>query len=187
MSYIIPTVGRKEQDPNDIVSKLQDNRIIFLEDEVRDDNCNLVVKQLMYLDSINSDPIRLYINSPGGSVHAGLAVYDAMRLIKSEVHTVVLGLAASMGYFLASSGTKGHRYAGKYSQLMAHEVSSGTRGRVSDQITSLEHSKHLNRLLTQIIADNCGQKYEDLLVLFRDDVWQTAEQAKEFGAIDEII
>lgn len=189
-NFVIPSVFEvtdKGARSYDIYSKLLEQRIIFLNGEVREENCNLIVASLLYLDSISSDDIYLYINSPGGSCIDGLQVIDTMRLIKSDVATVVTGMAASMGFAILTSGTKGKRFALPHAQIMAHRVSSGTRGNIQDMEISFKHSKHIDTILAQLIADNIGMDKASYLRKVQRDLWLTADEAIKFGAADSIL
>ena len=188
---IIPTVidsdGRTDR-VYDIYSRLLEDRIIYLGDEVNHQTANLVVAQLLFLES--KDPhkdITLYINSPGGSVSDGLAIYDTMNFIKSDVSTVGMGLQASMGAFLLSSGAKGKRYVLPNSRVMIHQVSSGTQGTATDMEISLKETIRLKKLLNEIMAKNTGQTLSKVEVDAERDFWMTAEEAVAYGVADKII
>jgi ATP-dependent Clp protease protease subunit len=188
---IIPTVidsdGRTDR-VYDIYSRLLEDRIIYLGDEVNHQTANLVVAQLLFLES--KDPhkdITLYINSPGGSVSDGLAIYDTMNFIKSDVSTVGMGLQASMGAFLLSSGAKGKRYVLPNSRVMIHQVSSGTQGTATDMEISLKETIRLKKLLNEIMAKNTGQKLSKVEVDAERDFWMTADEAVAYGVADKII
>lgn len=183
----------------DIYSKMLDERIVFLNVQVEENIAQSICAQLMFLDSQNNDPISLYINSPGGSVHAGLAIYDTMQYIKSPVYTIVSGLAASMGSFLAQAGEAGHRYVLPESTTMIHRVSSGTQGtsgtlyvqelQMEDEMARFKHSRHLNERLTRLyVKHNTAEKtYEEFLETMKHDTYLTAEEAVKFGLADEVI
>ncbi len=171
----------------DIYSRLLEDRIIFLNGEIDDNSANLVIAQLIYLEG--KDPnkdIFLYINSPGGSVSAGLAIYDTMRYIKCDVTTICIGLAASMGAFLLSSGAKGKRYALPNAEVMIHQPLGGFQGQASDiQI----HAKHIQRIKTKlntILSENTGKDFKTIEKDTDRDNYMTAEEAKEYGLIDQI-
>lgn len=189
----VPTIHeehKKGKKTYDLYSRLMEQRIIFLNGEVEENNCNLIVASLLYLDSVSHDDIYLYINSPGGSCIDGLQVIDTMNLIKSDVSTVVTGMAASMGFAIASSGQKGKRFALPHAQLMAHRVSSGARGNVQDMEISMRHSKHIDKILAKLIAKNVGMDVNKYIRKVSRDVWLTAEEAIKFGnlgVIDEIL
>lgn len=190
-SILIPTViesdGRMER-AYDIYSRLLKDRIIFLGSDVNSHTANLIVAQLLFLQ--NEDPkkdIMLYINSPGGSVYDGMAIYDTINHIKNDVQTVGIGLQASMGAFLLSSGTKGKRFVLPHSKIMIHQPSSGTRGKVTDMEIDLKESLAVRKLLNEILAKNTGQK---LLQIEKDvdrDYWMTAEEAVKYGLADKVI
>lgn len=190
-SILIPTViendGRVER-AYDIYSRLLKDRIIFLGSQVDSHTANLIVAQLLFLQ--NEDPkkdIYLYINSPGGSVYDGLAIYDTMNYIKNDVQTVGIGLQASMGAFLLSSGTKGKRILLPYSKVMIHQPSSGTRGKVSDMEIDLKESIRIRRQLNEILAKNTGQKLSQIEKDVDRDYWMTAEEAVKYGIADKIV
>lgn len=188
---IIPTVidsdGRTDR-AYDIYSRLLEDRIIFLGEEVNEHTANLIVAQLLFLES--KDPgkdITLYINSPGGSVYNGLAIYDTMQFIKCDVSTVGIGVQASMGAFLLSSGAKGKRYILPNSKVMIHQVSSGTEGTVTDQEIRLNEAIRLKKLLNEILSKNTGQKLSKVAADVERDYWMTAEDAVSYGIVDKII
>lgn len=190
-SMLIPTVieneGRSER-AYDIYSRLLKDRIIFLGTEVNEHTANLVVAQLLFLDNQNSTKdIYLYINSPGGSVYDGMAIYDTMNFVKSDVQTVGIGLQASMGAFLLSSGTKGKRSLLPHSKVMIHQPSSGTRGKVTDMEIDLKESLNVKKLLNDILAKNTGQKLSKIEVDVDRDYWMTAQEAKNYGLVDTVI
>lgn len=188
---LVPTVientGRGER-AMDIFSRLLDNRIIMLTGEVNDAMASAIVAQLLYLEAQDADKdICLYINSPGGSVSAGLAIYDTMNYIKCDVSTICTGMAASMGAFLLSAGAKGKRYALPNSEVMIHQPLGGTQGQASDILIAAEHiSKTRNRLNT-IIAENCGKTIEEVARDTDRDNWLSADEACEYGLIDEVV
>lgn len=190
-SILVPTViendGRVER-AYDIYSRLLKDRIIFLGSHVDSHSANLIVAQLLFLQ--NDDPkkdIYLYINSPGGSVYDGLAIYDTMNYIKNDVITVGIGLQASMGAFLLSSGTKGKRIVLPYSKVMIHQPSSGTRGKVSDMEIDLKESIRIRQQLNEILAKNTGQKVSQIEKDVDRDYWMTAEEAVKYGLADKIV
>ena len=172
----------------DIYSRLLKERIIFLGEEVTDISANIIVAELLFLES--EDPnkdIHLYINSPGGSVSAGWAIYDTMRYIKCDVSTTCIGMAASMGAFLLAGGTKGKRYALPNSRIMIHQPSGGAQGQASDIKIQAEQIIETRRRLNQYLAENTGQPLE---VIERDterDHWMSAEEAMEYGLIDQVV
>lgn len=187
---LIPTVIEKTQNGErayDIYSRLLRERIIFLGDEVNQHTASLVVAQMLFLEA--EDPkkdIMLYINSPGGSVYDGLAIYDTMQHLKCDVATVGVGMQASMGAFLLSSGTKGKRAILPHATVMIHQPSSGSRGKVTDMEIDLKESLRLKKLLNQILAKNTGQKVETVEKDSDRDNWMTAEEAKKYGLVDKI-
>lgn len=188
---IIPTVieqeGRIER-AYDIYSRLLKDRIIFLGTDVNPHTANLVVAQLLFLQ--NEDPkkdIYLYINSPGGSVYDGMAIYDTIQYIKNDVQTVGIGLQASMGAFLLSSGTKGKRFLLPNAKVMIHQPSSGTRGKVSDMEIDLQESLRVRHLLNEILAKNTGQKLSQIEKDVDRDYWMTANEAVKYGLVDKVL
>lgn len=190
-NYLVPTVVEKSFDGErayDIYSRLLKERIIFLGEEVNEHTANLVVAQLLHLAGEDSKKdIMFYINSPGGSVYDGLAIYDTMQYIKPDVQTIGVGLQASMGAFLLSSGAKGKRFALPHSRIMIHQPSSGTQGKVTDQEITLRESIRIKKLLNEILAENTGQKLAKIEQDVERDFWMTAEESKKYGLIDEII
>ncbi len=189
MNYI-PTVieqdGRTER-AYDIYSRLLEDRIIFLTGEINDAVADSIVAQLIFLEG--KDPtkdIALYINSPGGSVTAGMAIYDTMNYIKCDVSTICIGLAASMGAFLLSSGTKGKRFALPNAEIMIHQPLGGAQGQASDVLIHAENILRCKRKLTKILSENTGQSIKDVEKDTDRDNFMTAEQAKDYGLIDEI-
>jgi len=172
----------------DIFSRLLNDRIVILSEEVNDVTASLVVAQLLYLEAQDPDKdIQFYINSPGGSVTSGFAIYDTMQYIKSDVSTICIGLAASMGAFLLSSGAKGKRIALPNAEVMIHQPSGGFRGQATDiQIHAEKILKTKDRLNT-ILAENTGRKVEEIRDASERDNFMTAEEAKEFGLIDNVI
>ena len=188
---LVPTVientSRGER-AYDIYSRLLKERIIFLTDEVNDVTSSLVVAQLLFLEAEDpSKDINLYINSPGGSVYDGLAIYDTIQYIKPDVQTIGIGLQASMGAFLLSSGTKGKRVALPNSRIMIHQPSSGTQGKVTDQEITLRESIYPKQRLNEILSKNTGQDISKIEKDADRDYWMSAEEAKKYGLIDEVI
>ncbi|MFM6351467.1 MAG: ATP-dependent Clp protease proteolytic subunit [Dolichospermum sp.] len=172
----------------DLEDRLFRERIIFLTEEVDDGIANAIVAYLLYLDSEDqSKPIYLYINSPGGSVTAGLAIYDTMQHINSEVVTLCVGLAASMGSFLLAAGTKGKRMALPHSRIMIHQPSGGTRGQASDIEIEAREILRLRHQLNQIYVDNTGQTLEKIEKDMNRDFFMSAQEAQEYGLIDRVI
>lgn len=184
---VIETDGRMER-AYDIYSRLLKERIIFLGSDVNSHTANLIVAQLLFLQ--NEDPkkdIMLYINSPGGSVYDGMAIFDTIQHVKNDVSTVGIGLQASMGAFLLSSGTKGKRYLLPHSKVMIHQPSSGTRGKVSDMEIDLKESLKTRQLLNEILAKNTGQKLSRVEKDVDRDYWMSAEEAVKYGIADKVI
>ena len=172
----------------DIYSRLLKDRIIFLGSEVNDITANLVVAQLLFLEAEDPDKdIQLYINSPGGSVTAGMAIYDTMHFIKCDVSTNCIGMAASMGAFLLAGGAKGKRYALPNAEIMIHQPSGGTQGQATEIEIAAKHILNTKEKLNRLLAENCGRKYEDLVNDTDRDNWKSAEEAKAYGLIDEVI
>lgn len=171
----------------DIHSRLLQDRIIMLEGVVEDTMAGLIVSQLLYLDSESAADIQLYINSPGGSVTAGLAILDTMRFIRSEVSTIVLGSACSMGSLLASSGTKGKRFILPRARHMIHSVSGGSRGTVWDAEIEMEEMIRLNNLLMEVYSENTGKTVEELKNAMKRDNYLNANDCVDFGLADAII
>lgn len=190
-SYLVPTVVERSHDGErafDIYSRLLKDRIIFLGEEVNEHTANIIVAQLLYL--AYEDPkkdIKLYINSPGGSVYDGFAIYDTIQHIAPDVQTIGVGLQASMGAFLLSSGTKGKRYALPNARIMIHQPSSGTRGKITDQEITLREGILLKQKLNELLAKNTGQKVSKIEKDVDRDYWMSAEEAKEYGIIDEVL
>lgn len=184
---VIETEGHQER-AYDIYSRLLKDRIIFLGSEIDEQTSNILVAQLLFLDSQDSTKdISIYINSPGGSVYDAFAIYDTMQYIKSDVQTIVVGMAASAAAFLLSSGTKGKRFALPNSKIMIHQPSSGTRGKVTDMEIVLEESLKLKKQLEQIIADNTGQKVTKVHQDMERDYYMTSTEAKNYGLVDNVI
>ncbi|MCI6093889.1 MAG: ATP-dependent Clp endopeptidase proteolytic subunit ClpP [Clostridium sp.] len=191
MSSLIPMVveqTNKGERSYDIYSRLLKDRIIFLGSEITDDEANLVIAQMLFLEADDPDKdIYLYINSPGGSVSAGLAIYDTMRYIKCEVNTICMGMAASMGAFLLAAGAKGKRKALPNSEIMIHQPSGGASGQASDVKIHAEHIIRTRQKLNEILAERTGKSVEQVAVDTERDNYLSAEAALEYGLIDEII
>lgn len=189
--YLVPNVIVRTRDGErgyDIYSRLLEDRIIFLGEEVTEMTANVVVAQLLHLANENPDKdIQLYINSPGGSVYDGLAIYDTMQYIAPDVQTIGIGLQASMGAFLLSSGAEGKRFVLPNARVMIHQPSSGTRGKVTDQEISLRESIALKERLATIMADNTGQKLDKIKADMERDYWLSAADAVAYGLADEVI
>ena len=185
--YVVEQTNRGERS-YDIFSRLLNDRIIMLSEEVNDTTASLVVAQLLYLESQNPDQdIQFYINSPGGSVSAGFAIYDTMNYIKCDVSTICIGMAASMGAFLLSGGTKGKRFALPNSEIMIHQPSGGARGQATEIQIVAENILKTKKKLNEILAANTGRSYEEIARDTERDNYMTAQEAKEYGLIDEIL
>ena len=190
-NYLIPTVieeTNRGERAFDIYSRLLKERIVFLGEDVNHHTANIIVAQLLHLEYENPDEdIKFYINSPGGSVYDGLAIYDTMNYIKPDVQTIGIGLQASMGAFLLSSGTKGKRFVLPSSRIMIHQPSSGTRGKITDQEIDLRGSIFLKNELNRILAHNTGQKLSKIEKDVDRDYWMSAQEAVEYGLVDQVI
>lgn len=190
-NYLVPTVIESSpmgERAFDIYSRLLKERIIFLGEEVNEHTANLVVAQLLHL--AYEDPkadISLYINSPGGSVYDGLAIFDTMQFIKPDVATYGMGLQASMGAFLLSSGAKGKRFALPNARVMIHQPSSGTQGKISDQEITLREGIYLKKRLNEILAKNTGQKLSKIEKDVDRDFWMSAEESVRYGIVDKVV
>lgn len=186
--YVIEQTSRGGERSYDIYSRLLKERIIFLADEVNDQTASLVVAQLLFLES--EDPnkdIQLYINSPGGSVTAGMAIYDTMNYVKCDVSTICIGMAASMGAFLLSSGAKGKRLALPNAEVMIHQPSGGAKGQATEIQIVAENILKTKKKLNEILATNTGQSVEKITQDTERDNFMSAEEAKAYGLIDEIV
>ena len=185
--YVIEQTSRGERS-YDIYSRLLKERIIFLGEEVTDVSASLIVAQLLFLESEDpSKDINLYINSPGGSVTAGMAIYDTMQYIKCDVSTICVGMAASMGSFLLAGGAKGKRMALPNAEIMIHQPSGGTQGQATEIQIAAEHILHTKKRLNSILAANTGKPYDVIAEDTERDNWMTAEQALEYGLIDSLV
>ncbi len=185
--YVVEQTGRGERS-YDIYSRLLKDRIIFLGEEVNEVTAGLVVAQLLFLEAEDPDKdIQLYINSPGGSVTAGWAIYDTMQYIKCDVSTICIGMAASMGAFLLAGGTKGKRYALPNAEIMIHQPLGGAQGQATEIEIAAKHILHTKERLNKILAANPGQPIEVVAADTERDNWKTAEEAKEYGLIDCVI
>lgn len=172
----------------DIFSCLLNDRIIVLSDEVNDTTASLVVAQLLYLDAQDSEKdIYLYINSPGGSVTAGMAIYDTMQYVKSDVATICVGMSASMGAFLLSAGAKGKRMALPNSEIMVHQPSSGTSGQITDMAIHLKRLEKVKLRMNRLLSENTGRSIEEVTAATERDHFLSADEALEFGLIDKIV
>ncbi len=185
--YVIEQTSRRERS-YDIYSRLLKERIIFLGEEVNDVTAGLVVSQLLFLESEDPDKdINLYINSPGGSVTAGMAIYDTMQYVKCDVSTMCMGMAASMGAFLLSGGTKGKRLALPNAEIMIHQPSGGAQGQATEIEIAAEHILRTKKKLNTILSENTGQPYETIVKDTERDNWLTAQEALEYGLIDKVM
>ena len=185
--YVIEQTSRGERS-YDIYSRLLKERIIFLGEEVNDTSASIIVAQLLFLEAEDpSKDIHLYINSPGGSVSAGFAIYDTMNYIKCDVSTICIGMAASMGAFLLSGGTKGKRFALPNSEIMIHQPSGGARGQATEIQIVAENILKTKKKLNEILAANTGRSNEEIARDTERDNYMTAQEAKEYGLIDEIL
>ena len=185
--YVIEQTPRGERS-YDIYSRLLNDRIIFLGEEINSVSANLVVAQLLHLESQDSEKdISLYINSPGGEVYSGLAILDTMNFIKCDVSTICIGMAASMGAFLLSSGAKGKRIALPNAEIMIHQPSAGTQGKVTDMEIDVEHFLRIKERLNKIMAENTGKTPEQIKTDSERDNWMIAEEAREYGLVDKVI
>ena len=185
--YVVEQTSRGERS-YDIFSRLLNDRIIFLSEDVNDTTASLVVAQLLYLEAQDPDKdIQFYINSPGGSVTAGMAIYDTMQYIKCDVATICVGMAASMGAFLLSAGTKGKRIALPNAEIMIHQPSAGTQGQITDMAIHLKRLQTIKTRMNKILAENCGQSIETVTEACERDNFMTAEEAKAFGIIDRVL
>lgn len=185
--YVVEQTGRGERS-YDIFSRLLNDRIVMLNEEVNSNSASLVVAQLLYLESQDaSKDISLYINSPGGSVTDGLAIYDTMQYIKCDVSTICMGLAASMGAFLLAAGTKGKRYALPNSDIMIHQPSGGAKGQATDINIHATHILQTKDKLNKLLAQMTGQSYEKIATDTERDNFMSAHQAMEYGIIDKVL
>lgn len=187
---IIPTVLEKESNREvayDLYSRLLEDRIIFLSGEINDQTANLIISELLYLDAKNHDDVYMYINSPGGSVTSGMAIYDTMNYIKSDVKTICVGLAASMAAFLLSSGTKGKRCALKNADIMIHQPLGGIKGQASDMKIACDRIMKIKAKLNHILAANTNQPLKKITKDTDRDYYLNSDEAKNYGLIDQII
>ena len=183
---VIEQTGRGERS-FDIYSRLLNDRIVMLCEEVNDTTASLVVAQLLYLEAQDPDKdISLYINSPGGSVTTGMAIYDTMNYIKCDVSTICIGMAASMGAFLLSSGAKGKRYALPNAEIMIHQPSAGTQGQITDMAIHLKRLETIKKRMNKILSENTGKPIEVVTADCERDNFMTAEEALEYGLIDKV-
>mgnify|MGYP002771401853 CR=1 FL=1 len=187
MPYVVERTSNGERS-YDLYSRLNQERIIFLGEEVTDQLANIIVAQLLYLESVDPDKdITMYINSPGGSVSAGLAIYDTMRYIKCDVSTVCMGMAASMGAFLLAGGTKGKRFALPNAEIMIHQPLGGAKGQATEIQIAAEHILKTKKLLNTELSVNSGQPLEKIMADTERDNYMSAEEAKTYGLIDDVI
>lgn len=185
--YVVESTGRGERS-YDIFSRLLNDRVIFLSDEVNDATASLIVAQMLYLESVDPDKdIAFYINSPGGSVTAGMAIYDTMQFVKCDVSTICLGMAASMGAFLLAAGTPGKRIALPHSEIMIHQPLGGSQGQASDVLIRTQLLLRTKKTLNELLAKHTGRSIEEIERDTDRDNFMTAEQALAYGLIDRII
>lgn len=187
---LIPTVIEKSNNGErayDIYSRLLKDRIIMLNGEIDDINCNTIISQLLYLDSLNHNDISLYINSPGGSVTAGMAIYDTINFIKSDVSTICIGIAASMAAFLLSSGTKGKRFGLPNSEVMIHQPLGGAQGQATEIKIAAERILKMREKLNNMLAKNTGKNIKEIEKDTERDYFLTAKESLEYGLIDKIL
>ena len=185
--YVVEQTSRGERS-YDIFSRLLNDRIILLSEEVNDTTASLIVAQMLYLEAQDPDKdIQFYINSPGGSVTAGMAIYDTMQYIKCDVATITIGMAASMGAFLLSAGTKGKRMALPNAEIMIHQPSAGTQGQITDMAIHMKRLETIKARMNRILADNTGKTIEEVTAACERDNFMTAEEAQSFGIIDRVI
>ena len=185
--YVIEQTSRGERS-YDIFSRLLSDRIVFLGEEVTDASASSIVEQMLFLEAQDPDKdIQFYINSPGGSVTAGFAIYDTMQYLKCDVSTICIGMAASMGAFLLSSGARGKRIALPNAEIMIHQPSAGTQGKVTDMEIDVEHFLKIKQRLNKIMAENTGKTPEQIKTDSERDNWMIAEEAREYGLVDKVI
>ena len=185
--YVVEQTSRGERS-FDIFSRLLNDRIIFLSEEVNDTTASLIVAQLLYLEAQDPDKdIQFYINSPGGSVTAGMAIYDTMKYIKCDVATICVGMAASMGAFLLSAGTKGKRLALPNAEIMIHQPSAGTQGQITDMAIHMKRLQTIKERMNRIMAENTGRSIEEVTAACERDNFLSAEEALAFGLVDRVL
>ncbi len=185
--YVVEQTSRGERS-YDIFSRLLNDRIIFLSEEVNDTTASLIVAQLLYLEAQDPDKdIQFYINSPGGSVTAGMAIYDTMQYIKCDVATICVGMAASMGAFLLSAGTKGKRMALPNAEIMIHQPSAGTQGQITDMAIHLKRLETIKARMNRILAENTGKSVEEVTAACERDNFMSSDEAMAFGLIDRVL
>ncbi|MBR3060212.1 MAG: ATP-dependent Clp endopeptidase proteolytic subunit ClpP [Oscillospiraceae bacterium] len=185
--YVVEQTSRGERS-YDLYSRLLNDRIVFLNGEVNEASASIIVAELLYLEAQDPDKdIQMYINSPGGSVTDGLAIYDTMQYIKADVSTICVGMAASMGAFLLSAGAKGKRMALPHAEIMIHQVLGGTQGQETDIQIEARHIARIKHTLTEALAASTGKSYEQIYADCERNNWMTAEEAAEYGLIDKVI
>ena len=185
--YVVEQTSRGERS-YDIFSRLLNDRIIFLSEEVNDTTASLIVAQMLYLEAQDPDKdIQFYINSPGGSVTAGMAIYDTMRYIKCDVATICVGMAASMGAFLLAAGTKGKRMALPNAEIMIHQPSAGTQGQITDMAIHMKRLETIKARMNRILAENTGKSVEEVTDACERDNFMTSQEAQEFGLVDRVL
>ncbi len=185
--YVVEQTSRGERS-YDIFSRLLNDRIIFLAEGVKDTTASLIVAQMLYLEAQDPDKdIQFYINSPGGSVTAGMAIYDTMQYIKCDVATICVGMAASMGAFLLAAGTKGKRMALPNAEIMIHQPSAGTQGQITDMAIHMKRLETIKARMNRILAENVGKSIEEVTDACERDNFMTSDEAKEFGLIDRVL
>ena len=186
----VPFIIEERRNPAqtiDIYSRLVEDRIIYMGEEFDNDSCNRIVAQLLYLDSLNHNPIRIYINSPGGTVIDGLAIIDTINFIKSPVYTICVGLAASMGAVLLSCGEKGHRMVLPHSRVMIHQVSGFAGGSLADMKIDLEQTKRCEQDIYHILANNLDKSYDEIVTLCDRNNWFIGQEAIDLGIADKVL
>lgn len=185
--YVVEQTSRGERS-YDIFSRLLNDRIVFLSEEVNDTTASLIVAQMLYLEAQDPDKdIQFYINSPGGSVTAGMAIYDTMRYIKCDVATICVGMAASMGAFLLAAGTKGKRMALPNAEIMIHQPSAGTQGQITDMAIHLKRLETIKARMNRILAENTGKSVEEVTAACERDNFMTSQEALAFGLVDRVL
>ena len=185
--YVVEQTSRGERS-YDIFSRLLNDRIILLSEEVNDTTASLIVAQMLYLEGQDPDKdIQFYINSPGGSVTAGMAIYDTMQYVKCDVSTICIGMAASMGAFLLSAGTKGKRLVLPNAEIMIHQPSAGTQGQITDMAIHLKRLETIKSRMNRILAENTGKSVEEVTAACERDNFMSAEEACSYGLIDKVI
>ena len=185
--YVVEQTSRGERS-YDIYSRLLKERIIFLDSEVNDATASVIVAQMLFLEAEDPEKdIQFYINSPGGSISAGMAIYDTMNYIKCDVSTMCMGMAASMGAFLLAGGTKGKRFALTNAEIMIHQPSGGAQGQATEIEINAKHILRIRERMNRLMAENTGQPYEVIAADTERDNWKTAEEALEYGLIDKVV